>query len=321
MLSPLAVQQKTFKQSLRGYDESEVDAFLDEIVGAIKEYDSKLRDADERVAVLQDQLQANRETEDAMRRAFVAAQRTADEIVAEARTEGEQIVAEANASATQISSEQIQERETLQADLLHLRGVVRDLKQRLSDAAAGMLPALDELGTAAESAASGLAGPTGSGSSTLAERVARLGATSAEVAEHIPPFAVASEDTFESNDFEASDDAAATPDWSTDTAETTAVSPPPFVEDVPTEELPAVGSHRAASPVDDELPVGSGWLTDQTEPLPGRGILADESDESAEESDKPAGWFTRPPTDDGVAMDDVDAGDEPTRRRPWERDT
>ncbi len=92
-LTPIDVQQKTFKISLRGYAEDEVDEFLDEVVISLRDLEQQLRDAEERVSIVEDQLEANRETEDAMRRTFVVAQRTADTIVSEAQEEADRILA------------------------------------------------------------------------------------------------------------------------------------------------------------------------------------------------------------------------------------
>jgi cell division initiation protein len=91
-LSPIDVQQQTFKVALRGYAEDEVDEFLDDVVIALRDYEQRLRDSQERVAVLEEQLSANRETEDAMRRTFLVAQRTADTIVEEAKSESERLL-------------------------------------------------------------------------------------------------------------------------------------------------------------------------------------------------------------------------------------
>lgn len=197
-LSPIDVTQQTFRVSLRGYDEGEVDGFLDEVVSSMKEYDQRLRDADERVSVLEEQLQANRETEEAMRRAFVVAQRTADEIVAEARVEGDRVVSEANAQASEILSEastkaveisadQVRERDQLQGELTSLRSTVATLKNQMRNLAQGVLPELEQLDAQLEETSTPATAP-----SSLSARVAEL-SSAEEVAEHIPPFASASE--------------------------------------------------------------------------------------------------------------------------------
>ncbi len=145
-MSPIDIEQKTFRVALRGYAEEEVDQFLDEIVVAIREYERQLRDANERVAVLEEQLEANRETEERIKKTLLIAQRTADQVVQEARGEAQQVLAEARSKASEVEVEQIQERENLVADLDRMRGSVASLKDRimgLADETMGKLEAIE----------------------------------------------------------------------------------------------------------------------------------------------------------------------------------
>lgn len=328
-LSPIDVTQQEFRVSLRGYDEGEVDSFLDEVVDSMKDYDQRLRDADERVAILEEQLQANRETEDAMRRAFVAAQRTADEIVAEAQSEGERIVAEAGAQAAMVSADQVREREQLQTDVLTLREVVKDVKARLAELSKGVLPAFEELHDELEASSVG-----GSSKGSLSERVAQLSAHE-EVGETIPAFA-------------ATDDLPATsPDLSPFAeAEPEELAMEPIDIDLeeaitdggaPTEEVPTFGSHRAReTSISDEdeayQPKGGGWLTSPNEPLPGRSGPATGDLTTGEVPSVSEGWlpsdgpteqsdWASEQTAEASEPDAPDVEETKTRRRPWERES
>ncbi|MBK5266962.1 MAG: DivIVA domain-containing protein [Acidimicrobiia bacterium] len=335
-LNPIDITQQTFRVSLRGYDEGEVDAFLDEVVSSMKEYDQRLRDADERVSVLEEQLQANRETEVAMRRAFVAAQRTADEIVAEARVEGERLVSEASAQAVEISADQVRERDALRIELADLRSSVSDMKARMRAFAKGVLPDLESLDTDLAS----MQEPSPSRPS-LSERVAEL-SSAEEVAAHIPPFASAGGEASSDSGFEVFE-ASEPEDLESDVPDPEVFEeleePAPIdvdevrTESTPTEELPTFGSHRADAEPSTFAPSSGGWLTSPNEPLPGRGMAAsnsdfatgeipaaitdDDADWSLDESDldTPAEWTAEEPVDDAH---------EPTpepRRRPWERES
>ena len=156
-LTPIIVQQQKFKISLRGYSEQEVDEFLDDVVVTLKEHEQSLRDAEERVSVLEEQLTANRDTEEAMRNSFLAAQRAADDIIAEARIEAERLKAEAGLEATSLSSSHVTEKESLDAELVSLRSTVANLKQDLQTLAAGMLPAVEATQQHVEEATVGIA--------------------------------------------------------------------------------------------------------------------------------------------------------------------
>ena len=147
VLSPIDIEQKTFRVALRGYAEEEVDQFLDEIVIAIREYERQLRDANERVAVLEEQLEANRETEDRIKKTLVIAQRTADQVVQEARGEASLLINEARTKASEVEIERVKEREDLLADLDRMRSAVAGLKERvvgLADSTLGNLEVIEE---------------------------------------------------------------------------------------------------------------------------------------------------------------------------------
>jgi len=147
VLSPIDIEQKTFRVALRGYAEEEVDQFLDEIVIAIREYERQLRDANERVAVLEEQLEANRETEDRIKKTLVIAQRTADQVVQEARVEAQQLLVDARTEASEVEIERMQERDGLVADLDRMRSSVADLKDRLVALADSTLEDLEQIET------------------------------------------------------------------------------------------------------------------------------------------------------------------------------
>ena len=144
-LTPIDVQQKTFKIALRGYAEDEVDEFLDEVVISLRDLEQQLRDAEERVSFIEDQLKANRETEDALRRTFVVAQRTADTVVSEAREEADRILAEANSKANLLTEEQLGERERLITELVEMREKSSRFKAALADLVGEVRPELNAL--------------------------------------------------------------------------------------------------------------------------------------------------------------------------------
>ncbi|MDH3500734.1 MAG: DivIVA domain-containing protein [Acidimicrobiia bacterium] len=135
-LTPIDVQQKTFRVALRGYAEDEVDEFLDEIVLSIREYEQRLEEMSFQVGTLESQLAENRQTEDAMRRTLLLAEKTAGEITDEATREAERLVSDARAEATSLTADQSHERDALIAELARLRDIVSDVQGRLSNVAA-----------------------------------------------------------------------------------------------------------------------------------------------------------------------------------------
>jgi cell division initiation protein len=102
-LTPVYLREGVeFSVKLRGYDLEQVDDFLDRLADGIESLQQQLRQTTER-AVRAEQLAAdNAETEQALRRTLVVAQRTADEVIAEAEADGERRREEAEATARSI---------------------------------------------------------------------------------------------------------------------------------------------------------------------------------------------------------------------------
>ena len=102
-LSPAYVREGVeFSVKLRGYDLEQVDEFLDRVADHVDELQRQVRQITER-AVRAEQLAAdNAETDQALRRTLVVAQRTADEVVAEAEAEAARRREEAEATARSI---------------------------------------------------------------------------------------------------------------------------------------------------------------------------------------------------------------------------
>lgn len=104
-LTPLDIQNKEFSRSFRGYNETEVDDFLDRVVrdfnGLLKD-NSALREQVEQLTTAIDQY---RRLEDTLHNTLVVAQQTAEELKASARREADLIVADARRKAEQLEQE------------------------------------------------------------------------------------------------------------------------------------------------------------------------------------------------------------------------
>ncbi len=105
-LTPEDVQQKEFAQQFRGYNEIEVDAFLDEVERELSRLTAENDDLRERLASAAAAQAAapppTAEGEELLRRTLVLAQRTADETVASARAEADRLMGDARAQADRL---------------------------------------------------------------------------------------------------------------------------------------------------------------------------------------------------------------------------
>lgn len=144
-LTPIDVQQKTFATALRGYDLDEVDDFLDAVVVALKDYDQRLSDAQERISTLEAELNDKGDAEGAIARALVAAQRSADAIVADAKEQAQRIMADADSEANELAEARDVERQRLQSEIDGLRAKVSSVRASVAELTAAIPLTLDEI--------------------------------------------------------------------------------------------------------------------------------------------------------------------------------
>lgn len=138
-LTPEDVRTKEFRNSFRGYNEPEVDAFLDEVEAELTRLlreNSELRErattaasaASAAPTVFTPAQAPMGETEEMLRRTLLIAQRTADETVAQARAEADRLLAETQAHTHQLVSQAQQQANAHVGDLENRR---RALEQHI----------------------------------------------------------------------------------------------------------------------------------------------------------------------------------------------
>jgi cell division initiation protein len=131
-LTPTDVEQKAFTQALRGYQMDEVDDFLDEIVTALRGYDQRLRDAQEKIRALEADASSRGGDETTISRAILVAQRSADSLLAEAKVDADRIRNSAKAEAESLHAEREMERNRAQTEIDGMRQKVSGLRQTLA---------------------------------------------------------------------------------------------------------------------------------------------------------------------------------------------
>lgn len=200
-LTPIDVQQKTFGPELRGYNMDEVDDFLDEVVATLKDYDQRMRDAQDRIRALEAELASRGEEESAISRALVAAQKQADAIISEAEAEAEVIRQGAQGEADRLRSERDAERTRLTQEIARMRATVADLKRRIVDLAAAAEANLDTMDAAIADAATEIGSPEPADlTHQPVEEAAEIGDWGAVSDDHAEPVAGWEEDAAEAVD-------------------------------------------------------------------------------------------------------------------------
>src|SRR5690606_12111515 len=105
MLTPLDIHNKEFSRKLRGYDEDEVNEFLDQV---IKDFETLIRENKElqnEISTLQEKLNHFANIEATLSQTIIVAQEAADEVKNNAKKEAQLIVKEAEKNADRIINE------------------------------------------------------------------------------------------------------------------------------------------------------------------------------------------------------------------------
>ncbi|MHB9094739.1 MAG: DivIVA domain-containing protein [Eubacteriales bacterium] len=103
-LTPLDIHNKEFRKAFRGYDEEEVDDFLDQLV---KEYEKLFKENAELKEVLaakDSNIGQYKDLEETLKKTLVVAQQTADDMRHGAAREAEVIIKEAQLRAEQLAA-------------------------------------------------------------------------------------------------------------------------------------------------------------------------------------------------------------------------
>lgn len=106
-LTPLDIHNKEFGRSFRGYDEDQVNEFLDQV---IKDYEALIRenkDLQNQVAALQERVNHFATMEETLSKTIIVAQETADEVKNNAKKEAQLILKEAEKNADRIINESL----------------------------------------------------------------------------------------------------------------------------------------------------------------------------------------------------------------------
>lgn len=130
-LTPLDIHNKEFNRSFRGYDEDEVNEFLDQV---IKDYELTIRekkDLKEKVAQLEEKLQHFTNIEETLNKSILIAQETAEELKGNATKESKLIMKEAEKNADRIINEALNKSRRIAMDVEELKKQAKVFRTRL----------------------------------------------------------------------------------------------------------------------------------------------------------------------------------------------
>ena len=142
-VTPLDLRQQRFRTTMRGFDRSEVVAFLTEVAD---DYEQALRETDRlqgELGKLETMLNEHREHERNLRNTLLTAQRLADEIKANAEQEAKRVVREAEGRADLILQKATARTEDIQREIDALRMKRREVEGSLESTITALRNALE----------------------------------------------------------------------------------------------------------------------------------------------------------------------------------
>jgi cell division initiation protein len=101
-LTPLDVRKQEFKKVMRGYDQVEVDTFMDMVAADLEDAIKQQKDTRDRIVELETQLKDYRQIEKTLQQTLLQAQEATGRTYESARREAELIIKEAESKAARI---------------------------------------------------------------------------------------------------------------------------------------------------------------------------------------------------------------------------
>ncbi len=144
-LTPMDIHNKEFERSFRGYNEDEVDQFLDNIVDEFEKIYKENMEMKERISILMDQISQFRTMEKTLKDTLVTAQKTADEVTSVAQQKAKLILREAEEQARQIRANANQDVVEGYKEQFEIKKQIRILKMKIRTLLESQIEEIDQL--------------------------------------------------------------------------------------------------------------------------------------------------------------------------------
>lgn len=144
-LTPLDIHHKEFRHSLRGYSEEEVDQFLDDVADEFERLFKENIDLSERLDTAKAKLDEYEMQRHTINNTLVAAQRSADEIVAKAQSEAEDTRRDAETRAKEVIHSALQKKQAVANELVRIKHAEEEFRARYRSLLESQLRSVSEI--------------------------------------------------------------------------------------------------------------------------------------------------------------------------------
>ena len=152
MITSDQIHEKEFSLKLRGYNEAEVDAYLDQLAAYLDNLSKENKELRERLKSTTDQLTYMKNLESTLRDTLVTAQRSAEETTRSAKVRSDEIIQSANQEAARIVAQANAEADAVRRQLGTLRQQAATYRQNFRMRLSSQMQLLDDSGLGREKA-------------------------------------------------------------------------------------------------------------------------------------------------------------------------
>ncbi len=142
-LTPLDIHHKEFRTSLRGYNEKEVDQFLDEVADEYERLFKENVDLNERLQAMADRIKSYEDMKDTLQNTLLVAQKHAEDVETDAGKRSELMIREADLRAQQIVGDALAEKQRVQQEVLRIRKAEEQYREAMTALLQGHMTELD----------------------------------------------------------------------------------------------------------------------------------------------------------------------------------
>lgn len=127
-LTPLDIHHKEFRVALRGYNQEEVDAFLDEVADEFERLFKENIDLSEKYDAAAERIRSYVEMETTLHNTMLAAQQSAEEVKGKAAKEAELLLRDAEIKAKELVQAALAQKQKTQSEFMRIKQVEDDFR-------------------------------------------------------------------------------------------------------------------------------------------------------------------------------------------------
>ncbi|MEG1641762.1 MAG: DivIVA domain-containing protein [Synergistaceae bacterium] len=123
ILTSLDIVNQSFKKSLRGYDSTEVDEFLDSVAETLQIHAQKTKEMEEELKQTKSKLNEYEDMKDVLHEALISAQKSAEEKVTKAEEKANELIENAKIQADEICKDAAKEADRLRDGVYQIKKI------------------------------------------------------------------------------------------------------------------------------------------------------------------------------------------------------